>query len=78
MSITLPLTAEVSWAKVEDGFYVGSRGGEFLGYIDQDDSGLYVASDMYSHPIGEYQSLSQAMRAVDEEHHVREVQNERN
>lgn len=67
MSIALPPTAFATWAKVEDGFYVGSRNGEFLGYVDQEPSGLYIASDMFSQVIGEFETLSAALRAVDED-----------
>lgn len=67
MNIALPPTAFATWAKVEDGFYVGSRNGEFLGYVDQEPSGRYIASDMFSQVIGEFETLSAALRAVDHE-----------
>ncbi|PRI11024.1 hypothetical protein [Leucobacter massiliensis] len=64
MDDTLPPAAEVTWAMVEDDFYVGSRAGEFLGYVDQSADGRYLACNMFSHPIGEYGSLDDAMNAV--------------
>ncbi|WP_336659451.1 hypothetical protein [Leucobacter sp. USHLN153] len=78
MSIVLPPRTEVTWAKVEDGFYVGSSGGEFRGYIDEDPSGLFVASNMFSRVIGEFAALSDAMRAVDTAHEQSGVHGEVN
>ncbi|WP_336661297.1 hypothetical protein [Leucobacter sp. USHLN154] len=78
MSITLPPRAGATWAKVEDGFYVGSRDGAFLGYIDEESNGRYVASNMYSHTIGEYDALEDAIQAIDEEYNAREEPQEGN
>lgn len=58
--------ARVTWARVEEGFHVGSRDGEFLGYIDRQRDGRYLACDMYSREVGVYTEITAAMRAVSE------------
>lgn len=65
MSAISSAHTEVVWAEVEDGFYVGSRGGEFLGYIDVEAEAQNVVCDMYSRPVGEYASLADAMLALE-------------
>ncbi|MFI8633834.1 hypothetical protein ACIGEP_14720 [Microbacterium sp. NPDC077663] len=52
------------WARVEDGFHVGSRGGNFLGYIEQRTDGRYVAFDMRSAVVGTFTDLVAAMRIL--------------
>ncbi|AZS43081.1 hypothetical protein [Microbacterium oleivorans] len=52
------------WARVEDGFHVGSRDGNFLGYIEQRKDGRYVAFDMRSAAIGTFSDLVSAMRTL--------------
>lgn len=54
----------ITWAKVEENFYVGSRQGEFLGYIDKTGDAVFVATDMVSRQLGEFASLTEAMDAV--------------
>ncbi len=54
------------WARVEDGFHVGSRGGEFLGYIDRQRDGLWLACDLYSREVGLFADLTAAMEALTE------------
>lgn len=56
--------AGTTWARVEDGFHVGSRNGEFLGYIDRRGDGRFDAFDLYSRTIGVFADLVDAMRAV--------------
>ncbi|MBZ4487769.1 hypothetical protein LQ938_13245 [Microbacterium sp. cx-55] len=56
--------AGTTWARVEDGFHVGSRHGEFLGYIDRQADGRFVAFDLHSRIIGGFVDLTSAMRAV--------------
>jgi len=58
-------TEHAVWSKVEDGFYAGSRLGEFIGYIEREADGSYIASNGYSRRIGAFSSLSSAMRAID-------------
>ncbi|MFK0400852.1 hypothetical protein ACIQTT_00830 [Microbacterium sp. NPDC090225] len=57
-------SADVLWACVEDGFHVGSRGGDFLGYVDRQTDGRYVAFDARSHELGSHASLAEATDAV--------------
>jgi hypothetical protein len=54
----------VTWAHVESGFHVASRSGEFLGYVEQSRDGSYLAFDGRSTPVGRYDSLKDAQRAV--------------
>lgn len=54
----------VTWARVDSGFYVGSRAGEFVGTIDVMPDGSHVAFDGRSTAVGRYASLSEAQRAV--------------
>jgi len=56
--------AGVLWACVEEGFHVGSRDGEFLGYVDRQPDGHYLAFDARSHRIGEFSALHEATTAV--------------
>jgi len=56
--------AGVVWARVEDGFHVGSRVGEFVGYIDRQRDGRYLAYDSRSQRIGAFTELTGAMRAL--------------
>jgi len=56
--------SDVLWACVEDGFHVGSRGGDFLGYVDRQPNGTYRAFDARSTPIGDHPSLAEATTAV--------------
>ncbi|MDT3330036.1 MULTISPECIES: hypothetical protein [Microbacterium] len=52
------------WARVEDGFHVGSRDGNFLGYIERRRDGRYDAFDMRSAVIGTFADLVSAMRTL--------------
>ncbi|CAN7337617.1 hypothetical protein LJR045_001901 [Microbacterium sp. LjRoot45] len=54
----------VTWAQVEAGFHVGSRAGDFLGYVDHEPGGAYRAYDMSSRPLGAFTRLSDAIDAV--------------
>ncbi|MEJ6489705.1 hypothetical protein PQI23_08220 [Leucobacter sp. USCH14] len=58
------LAGAITWARIEDDFFVGSRDGEFLGFIDVEESGLYVVCDQFSRPIGQYSELDGAMAAL--------------
>lgn len=57
-------TSGVLWACVEEGFHVGSRDGNFLGYIDRRPGGAHEAYDARSVLIGSFASLEEATRAV--------------
>ncbi len=52
------------WASVADGFYVGSRDGSFLGYIDRQADGLWRAFDAASRALGDHADHHEAMAAV--------------
>ncbi|MDT3315532.1 hypothetical protein Q9S71_01735 [Microbacterium sp. KSW4-11] len=55
------------WARVEDGFHVGSRDGNFLGYIERRGDSRYVAFDMRSTAVGTFADLVSAMRTLSAE-----------
>lgn len=59
-----PYSSDVLWACVEEGFHVGSRGGDFLGYVDRQAGGDYIAFDARSRALGSFPSLEQATAAV--------------
>ncbi|MDF2580231.1 MULTISPECIES: hypothetical protein [Microbacterium] len=54
----------IVWARVEDGFHVGSRTGEFVGYIDRQADGRYLAYDSRSSRVGAFTDLTTAMRTL--------------
>ena len=57
-------SAGVVWSRVEEGFHVGSRKGMFLGYIDRQGDGGYLAFDGASRIVGSFRTLTAAMAAV--------------
>lgn len=59
-----PHPSDVLWACVEEGFHVGSRGGDFLGYVDRQANGEYIAFDARSHSLGSFPTLEEATAAV--------------
>ncbi|WP_240752869.1 MULTISPECIES: hypothetical protein [Actinomycetes] len=59
-----PQVDEVSWSRVEEGFFVGSHRGNFIGYIDRLPSESYVAFDAFSRDIGTFPDRATAMAAV--------------
>lgn len=54
----------VTWSKVDTGFHVASRAGEYVGSIDTTPDGHFVAFDGTSAPIGRFAELSDAKTAV--------------
>lgn len=54
----------VTWARVDRDFFVASAAGTFLGTIDRESEGLFVARDMRSMVIGSHSTLQAAMAAV--------------
>lgn len=54
-----------TWSQVEDDFFVGSRNGEFLGFVDRIGAERYLASDQYSREIGSFATLSAAINALE-------------
>ncbi|WP_454129268.1 peptide ABC transporter permease [Microbacterium aurum] len=67
MTSVLPARVErgrVTWVRVEDGFHVASRAGEFVGFAERTADGHIVGFDSRSTPIGRYETLAEAQRAV--------------
>lgn len=54
----------VTWSKVDTGFHVASKAGEYVGSVDTTPDGHFVAFDATSAPIGRYAELSAAKTAV--------------
>lgn len=52
------------WACVSAGFYVGSRKGVFLGYVDRQPDGGFLAFDGRSRLLGAFAEQHLAMAAV--------------
>lgn len=57
--------ARPTWARVDTDFYVASRDGEFVGYVDRAADGTYIAFDGRSTPVGRYDDLRDAQRAAE-------------
>jgi hypothetical protein len=51
------------WAKVDTGFWVAHRAGEYFGCVDQVTGG-YVARDAHGIPIGRYDALETAKSSL--------------
>ena len=54
----------VRWNEVQPGFRIGTHRGEYLGFIESTAYGTFVAVDGYSTPVGRYDSLREAQRAL--------------
>lgn len=68
MTAVLPVRAErerVTWVRVENGFHVASRAGEFVGFAELTHDGHVVGFDGRSTPVGRYETLMDAQRAVE-------------
>ena len=57
-------TAATVWSRVEDGFYVATRDGDFLGYVESQPDGRHLACDLHSRPLGVGDDLPAAMAIV--------------
>ncbi|MFG6279473.1 hypothetical protein [Microbacterium sp. S16(2024)] len=55
--------ARVMWAKVDSGFWVAHRGGEYFGCVDRV-AGGFVARDAHGVPIGRYDELETAKSSL--------------
>jgi len=67
--LTTPVRVEIgparlTWMRVEDGFYVASRAGEYVGFAERTTDGHFLGFDSRSTPIGRYADLKEAQRAV--------------
>ena len=60
----LLISPRVRWNEVAPGLRVGTRDGEYLGFIESTAYGTFVAFDHYSTPVGRYDSLREARRAL--------------
>ncbi|MDT0115667.1 hypothetical protein [Microbacterium sp. PRF11] len=82
MSITpapspTPLSAaRVLWAKVDTGFWVAHRGGEYFGCVDAV-SGGFVSRDAHGIPIGRYETLEIAKASLRSTTHPANVRHRR-
>jgi hypothetical protein len=56
--------ADALWARVDEGFYVGSHNGSFLGCIDVLPDGRFAALDAHARPLSTHVHLDEAMHAV--------------
>ena len=66
-STTAPVSSlssvRVLWAKVDAGFWVAHRGGEYFGCVDSVANG-FVARDAHGVPVGRYDSLEAAKASL--------------
>ncbi|MCG7418423.1 MULTISPECIES: hypothetical protein [Microbacterium] len=62
-SVTPLTSARVMWAKVDSGFWVAHRGGEYFGCVDRV-AGGFVARDAHGVPIGRYDELDAAKSSL--------------
>lgn len=53
----------VLWAKVDSGFWVAHRGGEYYGCVDSVKGG-FVARDAHGVPVGRYETLEAARASL--------------
>lgn len=60
-----PWASQATWTAVEDGFFVASRDGEYLGYVERTADGHIIGFDGRSTPVGRYDDLPEAQRAVE-------------
>ena len=58
------VTPAVRWNEVQPGLRVGTRDGEYLGFVELTAYGTFVAVDGSSTPVGRYDSLREAKRAL--------------
>ncbi|MET0302586.1 MAG: hypothetical protein ABW040_00920 [Microbacteriaceae bacterium] len=54
------------WSRVERDFYVGSRGGNFIGHIELLPGGRWEAHDSSSRALASYPQLSDAITALEQ------------
>jgi len=61
---TTPVERAVLWQKVDRDFWVGNQKGTFLGTIERNAAGEYIARDSVAAEVGVYRSLHDARAAV--------------
>jgi len=52
---------QFTWSEVARGFYAGSCEGNFVGYIERNARGAFVAHDMQSRVRGKFPTIDDAM-----------------
>ncbi|BAC19176.1 hypothetical protein HMPREF0290_2406 [Corynebacterium efficiens YS-314] len=52
---------EFTWSEVARGFYAGSCEGNFVGYIERNARGAFVAHDMQSRVRGKFPTIDDAI-----------------
>lgn len=52
------------WAQVEEGFYVASLPGVFVGCVERTATGRFLARDAVNHPLRTFDTLDEATSAV--------------
>lgn len=52
------------WAQVEDGFYVASTPGAFVGCVERTPTGRFLARDAVNSPLRTFDTLEEATQAV--------------
>lgn len=62
--MTTDETRAAVWAQVEDGFYVGSRPGIFVGSVERTADGRFIARDGLSRLLGDADDLAAATALV--------------
>lgn len=63
--MTAPLSdATVVWSRVDDDFYVATRGGEFHGFVDRRSADTFSVFDQHSRFVGGYPRLDDAKNAL--------------
>lgn len=62
--MTTSETDAVVWSRVEDGFYVASLAGVFIGFVERTPAGRYRARDGFSRVLGTADDLTGATRLV--------------
>ncbi|MDQ1122863.1 hypothetical protein [Microbacterium trichothecenolyticum] len=62
-ALTSLASVRVLWAKVDAGFWVAHRGGEYFGCVDHVEGG-YVSRDAHGIPIGRYDRLETAKSSL--------------
>ncbi|GAA2082439.1 hypothetical protein GCM10009758_33180 [Microbacterium hatanonis] len=69
--------AALRWSEVEPGFHVGERDGEFVGYVDTNADGTFVAFDGHSTAVGRFRSLAEAKASLLTTDHPANVRRDR-
>ncbi|MBB3156650.1 hypothetical protein FHS07_000334 [Microbacterium proteolyticum] len=69
-------SARVFWAKVDAGFWVAHRGGEYFGCVDAV-AGGFVTRDAHGVPVGRYETLATAKSSLQSTTHPANVSRRR-